>query len=150
MPSLRLFYDSFSRPLVTVEVKPALLLQPQYQATPPNVVPCVKESFLVDTGAPYCIIDDRLVRPWNLPKNMPIVVRSGAHGRASGHRYPLALRLSVSYQADSWYHPVWPIATATDSRFDDQDFKGIIGMDLLRLGSFSYTGSSHTCQLSWP
>jgi hypothetical protein len=154
MPSLKLFFDSFNRPLVNVEGKPDLPSQQQFFMHPPNAVPSFNLPFLVDTGASGCIVEEQLIASWHLMKRIPTITNDPKTGQkvVSGYKYPLSLRLHLKQQPGNpgWYHGAWPVSTVNDGRFDDCDFKGIIGMDMLRLGALSYVGDpSNTCELSW-
>jgi hypothetical protein len=150
MATLKLHFDRYERPLVSVEVKPGLLHQRHFITSPPNTVPSVVVDFLIDTGANECLIDEKLISSWRLPKHNPILVLSAADpSGVAGYRYELSLKLHASYQPDDWYHGTWPVAAVDDGRFDGTDFQGIIGMDLLKLGSLTYVGSKRTCELAW-
>jgi hypothetical protein len=116
---------------------------------PPNVVPKFTEDFLVDTGATGCWIEEDLITPWHLMKNIPMLTRSGPYPTVAGYAYPLSLRLQEHGQADSWYHQSLPVGTVPSGHFGGV-FKGLIGMNLLQLGNLRYDGPSGTCHLSWP
>jgi hypothetical protein len=148
MPGLNLRFDSAGRPLVSVEVKPGLPLQPAFQMHPPNVVPRFTEDFLVDTGATDCWIEEDLIASWHLMKTMPILTQSGLMPAVSGYAYPLSLRLQEAKQPDSWYHPVVPVGTVPPGHFGV--VRGIIGLDILQKGMLEYDGPGGTCRLSWP
>jgi hypothetical protein len=148
MPSLTLRFDSADRPLIAVEVKPAIPLQPSFQMHPPNVVPRVSADFLLDTGATGCWIEEDLIASWHLMKSMPILTKSGLRPIVAGYAYPLSLRLTEPRQPDSWYHPAWPVGSVPQGTFDGVA-RGLIGMDLLRGGMLDYDGPARTCRLSW-
>lgn len=149
MPSLTLRFDSSDRPLISVEGKPGIPLQPSFQMHPPNVVPRFVEDFLVDTGATGCWVEEDLIAPWHLMKNIPMLTRSGMRPIVQGYAYPISLRLKEVRQLDSWYHPSWPVGTVPAGHFGGT-VRGLIGMDLLRGGILHYDGPKGTCELSWP
>lgn len=149
MPSLKLRFDSTQRPLICVEGKPGLPLQPSFQMHPPNFVPRFVEDFLIDTGATGCWIEEDLIESWHLMRFMPLLTRSGARPIVAGYAFPLSLRLKESGQPDSWYHPVWEVGTVPAGHFEGA-CKGLIGMDLLQGGKLSYDGPAGICTLSFP
>lgn len=148
MPSLRLRFDSKERPLVTVEGKPGIPLQPEYRMHPPNVVPSFTVDFLVDTGATDCWVEEDLISSWRLMKAMPILTQSGLTPAVEGYAYPLSLRLQEPGQHSSWYHQVVSVGTVPKGHFKGVA-RGLIGMDLLRLGVLHYDGPNRTFELSW-
>lgn len=149
MPSLRLRFDAFGRPIVRIEGKPGLALQQAFQMHPPNVVPKFDADFLVDTGAAGCFIEDDLIASWRLMKHMPVITKSGMRPKVSGYEYPLSLRLREQGQPDSWYEGSWLVATVPAGHFGGI-VKGLIGIDLLQQGSLTYDGPASTCVLAWP
>lgn len=155
MPALTLSFDRHNRPLVHVKGRPDVVTQQQqFLSRPPRVVPSFDLLFLVDTGAIGCVVEEHVIAGWGLMKSMPVLVNDPVTGKAKvkGYRFPLKLELHGSQpRTPVWRHDVWPVATVDDGRFDDQGFKGIIGMDMLRLASLTYTGGSvNRCELSWP
>lgn len=149
MPSLRLRFDPTHRPLICIEGKPGVPLQPSFTMHPPNVVPRFIEDFLVDTGATGCWVEEDLISSWHLMKTMPILTRSGRKPTVEGYAYPLSLRLMEPGQRDSWYHQAWPVGTVPRGHFGGV-VRGLIGMDLLKGGQISYDGPANSCVLSWP
>lgn len=148
MPSLKLRFDSNYRPLISVEGKPGIPLQPSFQMHPPNVVPSFIADFLVDTGATGCWVEEDLISPWHLMRAIPMLTKSGRKPTVDGYAYPLSLRLREQRQPDSWYHPAWPVGTVPAGHFGGV-VKGLIGMDLLRGGKIAYDGPAASCILSW-
>lgn len=148
MPSLRLRYDINNRPIVSVEGKPGLALQRHFQMHPPNVVPRFVADFLIDTGATGCWVEEDLLESWHLMKMLPILTQSGMSPTVAGHSFPLSLRLQEQRQPDSWYHPLFSVGTVPAGHF--KGFcRGLIGMDLLRLGVFHYDGPTNSFDLTW-
>lgn len=148
MPSLTLRFDSLNRPLVCVEGKPGLLQQQQFVVTPPNYVPNFIEDFLVDTGAADCVVEEDLIASWHLDKMMPVIVKSGPGHMVSGYEYALSLKLWEPSQPAAWRHETWGVSTVPAGHFKGY-CKGLIGMDLLRLGGLQYDGSKNDFKLSW-
>ncbi len=66
----------------------------------------------------------------------------------AGHSFPLSLRLKEARQPDSWYHSLISVGTVPAGHFKGI-CRGLIGMDLLRLGIFHYDGPQNTFDLSW-
>lgn len=150
MPSLKLRFDSFSRPVVCVELKPGTPLQPEYLMSPPNKVPSVTADFLVDTGATGCWVSEDLISSWRLMKAMPILTQSGRDPAATaGYKYPLSIRLHEPRQPDAWYHPIWEVHTVPALTYKGTEFAGLIGMDLLRNAVLHFDGPTKTAYLSW-
>jgi hypothetical protein len=150
MPSLSLRFDNNVRPLVSVEVKPGIPLQPEYLMAPPNKVPSITADFLIDTGADGCWMSEELISSWRLMKAMPILTQSGRDpAAAAGYTYPLSIRLHELRQPESWYHAVWGVHTLPAVRFKDEPFSGVIGMDLLRSAVLHCDGPARTASLSW-
>lgn len=148
MPSLKLRYDSTNRPIVSVEGKPGIPLQQHFQMHPPNVVPRFVADFLIDTGATGCWVEEDLLESWHLMKTLPILTQSGMSPTVAGHSFPLSLRLQEQRQPHSWYHPIVSVGTVPAGHF--KGFcRGLIGMDLLRLGVLHYDGPANTCELHW-
>ena len=148
MPSLKLRFDQYNRPLVSVEVKPSVLLHQQYQAHPPNIVPSSVVNFLIDTAAGECVIEEDVIQAWRLVKNVPVLVNSGAGPQVQAFKYPLSLRLTESGQQDSWYHKTWLVSTVPAGHFCGFA-KALIGMDILHSGKINYDGPAGLCVLSW-
>lgn len=149
MARLRLSTDKYDRPLVAVEVKPSLLQQQQLYQHPPNTIPSVDLTFLVDTGATNCAINEALIAGWHLPKVTPKLVSGVQHPTVAAHEYDLSLRLHAGVQADSWLHGSIGVTALPAERFADQAFQGLIGADLLRLGSLTFDGPLARYELSW-
>lgn len=148
MPSLNLRFDTTHRPLICIEGKPGIPLQPSFVMHPPNVVPRFVADFLVDTGATGCWVEEDLISSWHLMRVIPMVTQSGRKPRVDGYAYPLSLRLREPGQPHSWYHQTWPVGTVPAGHFGGV-VKGLIGMDLLRGGTIHYDGPANSCVLSW-
>jgi hypothetical protein len=81
----------------------------------------------------------------------PVMVLSADSGAPTvvGYRFPLSLRLHEAGQLEHWYHGTWQVAAEPAGSFRGCDFQGVIGMDMLGLGAFSYSGWDHRFELSW-
>lgn len=148
MPSLNLRFDRFDRPIVSVELKPGLVYQQWCQINAPHQVPSVRADFLVDTAAEGCIVEEDVIAAWRLPKAVPVLVASGSGPAVDGYRYILSLTLREDGQHDRWHQDDWKIETVGTGHFDGH-CKGLIGVDLLKLGSLTYSGPAGICTLSW-
>jgi hypothetical protein len=148
MARLILSIDKYERPLVEVEVKPSLLQQQQLYQHPPNTIPSVNLIFLVDTGSSHCAINEATIANWHLPKATPKLVRGVQHPTVAADEYDLSLRLLRGMQSDSWLHGSIGVTALPPNRFD-QTFQGLIGVDLLRLGTFTFNGPMARYELGW-
>lgn len=150
MPRLSLSIDHFERPLIDVEVKPSLVQQQLLYQHPPNTVPTVVLTFLVDTGSTHCAIDESLIAGWHLPAARPKLVRGAQQvTTVVGNEYDLSLRLHRGKNSPSWFHGCVSVTTIPHERFADQRFQGLIGVDLLRLGNLAFDGPAARYELSW-
>jgi hypothetical protein len=148
MASLRLTTDKYDRPLVQVEVKPSLLQQQQLYQHPPNTIPSADLIFLVDTGSTHCAINEVRIAAWHLPKVTPKLVLSAQHPTVASYEYDLSLRLHEGVLPDYWLHGSFGVTALPAERFDPS-FDGIIGVDLLRLGTLKFDGPLARYELSW-
>lgn len=148
MPGQLTFKVIGDRPIVDVEVKPSLVHQQHLQNNAPHTVPAVTVPFLIDTGSPCCVIDESLISAWHLRKNNPIAVQQGAQYSPMGWWFDLSLRLHT-HAGNGWLHSTVPVASVVSGHYAKDPFQGIIGMDILRLGSFRFDGPTSTFSLWW-
>ena len=148
MGRLILQLDKYERPLVEVEVKPSLLQQQLLYQHPPNTIPSVNLLFLVDTGSSHCVINADAISSWHLPKVTPKLVQGAQHPTIAADEHDLSLRLHRGVQSDSWLHGTIGVTALPPDRFD-QCFQGLIGVDLLRLGTLHFDGPNARYELSW-
>lgn len=82
-------------------------------------------------------------------RNLSLLGQVSEAGPIEGVIYDLALRLYVdgTYGGASWFHGTRDVSTFPAARFQKAEFAGIIGMDLLQLGSL-YVDGRH-CTLGW-
>lgn len=147
MPALTFQVDRTHGPLIEVEIKPSLPQQQVLWANAPHVVPSVSAWFLVDTGATHCCIDESLIANWGLSATSAKMLLSVGAPTASSLEYDLALRLHTG--DPGWYHGAISVSTAPSDRFRRASFRGLIGMDLLRRGTFSFSGLTNEFMFAW-
>jgi len=148
MPGQLTFKVVGDRPLIKVEVKPSLPHQQLLAANTPHTIPSDTVDFLIDTGAPFCVIEESVIATWRLRRNNPVSLQSGVKTSPTGWWYDLSLRLHT-HAGNGWVHGVVPVASVVPGHYAGESFKGIIGMDILRLGSFKFEGATGTFSLWW-
>lgn len=138
---------SGDRILVSVEVKPDLAYQQICWTNSPHHVPKVVVPFLIDTGAPYCVIEEHLVDHWGMYRKPVRTMRMG-RVTVSGHSYPLSLRLHTDAGSE-WLHETVEVKCMPKDHFAGDLHTGIIGMDILAQGNFKYARQPPTFEIWW-
>jgi len=146
MPGQLTFSIVGDRPLIQVEVKPSLPYQQVLAANTPHAIPSDTALFLIDTGSPFCVIDESVIATWRLRRNNPIAIQSGVQ-KSAGWWCDLSLRLHTN-AGNGWLHGLVRVASLP-GHFAGEAHKGIIGMDILRLGSFKFEGQTGVFSLWW-
>jgi hypothetical protein len=149
MPGQLAFRLVGDRPLISVEVKPSIQRQ-DYLTRGSIPIPSETVHFLIDTGAPYCVIDESVVSNWPLRRHtLGTAQRTGRTFSQQTYQYDLSLRLHTHSGSDSWLHGAESVQTVSPGHFKPDTFKGIIGMSILLKGRLSLDGHTGVMTLDW-
>jgi hypothetical protein len=109
-------------------------------------VPSVKVDLLVDTGADQTILDEDLIRSWQLHY---AVASARSSGRSMPIRlYELQVQLTGKHQVPCWHIDPLEVA-ARPGKFSSNTYRGLLGRDVLDRALFVYPGMSKECTLAY-
>ncbi|NRF72319.1 hypothetical protein HLB44_35610 [Aquincola sp. S2] len=105
--------------------------------------------FLIDTGSPYCVIDESVIATWRLRMNNPVTIQTGLQQVVNRWHFDLSLRLHVHPSSDSWLHGSESVMSVPAGHFAPEGHKGIIGMSILCKGRLTFDGHTGVVTLDW-
>ncbi|HEX6705096.1 MAG TPA: hypothetical protein VF169_10080 [Albitalea sp.] len=146
MPGQLTFTVGGDGPLIDVEVKPSLPYQSVLAANIPHNIPSVTLPFLLDTGSPYCVVDGDFIATWPLRKVNPVAMQTGAQ-TGQGWWHDLSLRLHTN-AGNGWPRGIVKVA-ALPGHFAKEPHKGIIGRNILFMGSFQFDRGTKVFSIWW-